>query len=80
MGETRRPKLSMTPEQQQQMEEALERRAEIDYQCFLMLAQLLPHVHASTPEVKQAVKNAEQLVKHRDQANHAFVAAVAGRA
>jgi hypothetical protein len=71
-------KWSATPEQESKVEEALNRREEIDYQCFLKLTQLLPFVDAREPEATMLVKEAQELIRKRDRANDDFVRAVTG--
>jgi len=79
MGEIRRVTSRLTPEQEQMVDEAHSRREQIDYECFLKLLKLLPFVDAREPEIKKAVKEAEELIRKRDQANHDLVAALTGR-
>jgi ABC-type phosphate/phosphonate transport system substrate-binding protein len=79
MGETIKVNHSMTPQHEQKIEEALNRRNEVDYQCFIKLQQLLPFVDARDSEVQEVVKTAEKLIRSREKANHHYLAALTGR-
>ena len=79
MDETIKVNHSLTPQHEQKIEEALNRRDEIDYQCFLKLQQLLPFVDARDSEVQEVVKTAEKLIRNREKANHDFLGAITGR-
>ncbi len=79
MGEIRKLKCSLSPEQEQKIDEALKRREQIDSECFLKLLKLLPFVETGDSEIKRTVKEAEQLIRKRDQANHDFMAGLTGR-
>ncbi len=79
MAEIRKLDVSLSPHREKRLEDALKRREEIDYKCFLKLQQLLPFVEAPDHEVTGAVKEARQLILERDRANHDFVAALTGR-
>jgi hypothetical protein len=76
MGQTVRVIHCLPPHKEQKVEDALNQRDQIDYECFLKLQQLLPFVDSRDPEVVEAVKQAEELIRKRDQANHNFLAAL----
>jgi hypothetical protein len=79
MRETRTIDGGLSPQQEQEMEEALSRREQVDYECFVMLNKSLPYVDVSDPKIKDAVKEAGQLIDRRDEAIHAVVIAFTGR-
>ena len=73
MGET------LTTQQVDDIAKSLSVRDQIDYKCFLRLQQLLPYVDTKDPLVRAAVKEAEELIRQRDQANHAYVTVLTRR-
>jgi hypothetical protein len=63
----------------QMTRDALDRRNEIDSQCFLKLSQLLPFIDDSDPKGKEALAEAKELIRERDRANHEFLATLTCR-